>query len=360
MRLLEKFRSKSKVSSVQSRGSSNYAYSAARVKAMKSKLLPKETYPRLMNMKMDEIIRFIEESEYKQDVDELARTYEGIDLIEHALNRNLAVTFTKLINFTEGELNYILTEYLKNYDIWNIKTILRGKYYGASVDEIKESLVAAGQLSYGKLSALAEKDSEDDVIEALQNTPYYTILKEYEKGQLWEIENLLDHMYYSSLFQAIGGAKVSDRRLFMKCIRTEIDIKNITMLLRLKKYGTIDAEKSADLMIAGGLELELAEVEKLLSLSFEELLQSLEKYSYWNAISDIADSNIDSLTDLETQLSKYSLQTAGSFSHEYPLSIAPLMDYILNKKNEISNLRIIIRGKASNLSEELIKNQLVI
>lgn len=348
------------VSPVQSRGSSNYAYSVARVRAMKSKLLPKETYARLVNMKIDEIIRFIEESEYKQDVDELARTYDGIDLIEHALNKNLASTFTKIINFTNGELNYILTEYLKDYDIWNIKAILRGKYYGAPVDEIKESLVAAGQLSYGKLSALAEKDSEDDVIEALQNTQYYIILKEYEKGQLWKIENLLDHMYYSSLFQTLGSTKISDRRLFMKFIRTEIDIKNITLLMRLKKYGTIDAEKSADLMIAGGLELGLAEIEKLLPLSFEELLQSLEKYSYWNAIADIADPNIDSLTDLETQLTKYSLRTAGSFSHEYPLSIAPIMDYILNKKNEIRNLRIIVRGKASNLSEELIKNQLVI
>lgn len=313
-----------------------------------------------MNMKIDEITRFIEESEYKQDVDELARTYEGIDLIEHALNKNLAVTFSKLINFTEGELNYMLVEYLKNYDMWNIKTILRGKCYGAPIDEIKESLVAAGQLSYGRLSALAEKDSEADVIEALQNTPYYPILREYEKGKLSEIENLLDHMYYSGLFQAIGGAKVSDRRLFMKFIRTEIDIKNITMLLRLKKYGVIDAEEISDLILTGGLELDIEEMEKLFPLSFEELLQSIEKYSYWDAISDIAESDMDSLINLETRLTKYSLQTAGSFSHEYPLSIAPIMDYILNKKNEVNNLRIIIRGKAANLNEDIITNQLVI
>ncbi|KXS46890.1 MAG: V-type H+-transporting ATPase subunit C, partial [Methanohalophilus sp. T328-1] len=78
---------------------------------MKSNLLPKETYPRLINMDLDEITRFIEETRYKQDVDELARKFIGVDLIEHALNRNLAVTFSKLIDISEGELNYLITEY---------------------------------------------------------------------------------------------------------------------------------------------------------------------------------------------------------------------------------------------------------
>jgi V/A-type H+-transporting ATPase subunit C len=108
MRLLQKFRGKSSPKQGGS-GGSNYAYVTARVRAMKSNLLPKETYPRLMNMGIDEITRFIEESQYKQDVDELARVYDGVDLFEHALNRNLAVTFTKLISISEGELNFLIS-----------------------------------------------------------------------------------------------------------------------------------------------------------------------------------------------------------------------------------------------------------
>ncbi|WP_445474690.1 V-type ATP synthase subunit C [Methanococcoides methylutens] len=357
MRLLQKFKKKS--SPTHSGSGSNYAYVTARVRAMKSNLLPKETYPRLMNMGVDEITRFIEESQYKQDVDELARVYDGVDLFEHALNRNLGVTFTKIINISEGELNYLISEYLRKYDIWSIKTILRGKYCNASLEEINDNLVAAGQLSYTFLSSLAEKESYESVIDALSGTDYYPILKGYDGTNLSAIENQLDKEYYNGMFQAIGKPGSNDRKLFSKFIRTEIDIKNLSTLFRLKKAG-VSEDEIADLILDGGLHLSMKEIEKLLPLPFNEFINSLEKYPYWEDISGIVNAEMDSLVDLEAQLTRHSIRSAASFSHMYPLSIVPIMDYVLNKKNEVNNLRIILRGKAANLDEEIIRNQLVI
>ncbi|WP_129598825.1 V-type ATP synthase subunit C [Methanohalophilus profundi] len=357
MRLFQKLRRKG--SAAASSGSSNYAYVTARVRAMKSNLLPKETYSRLMNMDLDEITRFIGETQYKQDVDELARKFEGVDLIEHALNRNLAVTFSKLIDISEGELNYLITEYLKNYDIWDIKTILRGKYYNATLEEIKDNLVSAGQFKYNFLSEIAEKESYEQVIDALSNTDYYPILMNYDGTNLPDIENQLDKLYYQRLFNAIGSPKSSDSKLFSKLIRTEIDIKNIKTMFRMKKEGVEDGELE-DLVLDGGLRLSLKEINKMVPLPFADFINSLEKYPYWEAMSDLVNPEMESLVDLETSLTKYSIKSAASFSHEYPLSIVPIMDYMISKKNEVSNLRIITRGKAVNLDDEIIRNQLVI
>ncbi len=357
MRLLQKFKNKGKSS--QYKGTSNYAYLATRVRAMKSKLVPKETYPRLMNMGISEITRFIQETEYKREIDELARTYSGVDLIEHGLNRNLAETFTKLIKISEGEPKHLITEYLRNYDVWNIKTLLRGKYYNASADEIKEALVSAGQLSYTFLSELAGKQSYSEVISVLESTVYYPILKEYDGTNLSDIENRLDKMYYNGLFNVISESKSKDRKLFAKFIRTEIDIKNIKTLFRLKKAG-VSQDEIVDLIIDGGLELSTNNIQKLLPLSYDDFIQALDQYSFWDSISDAVNSDTDSLINVETQLIKHSLKSASSFSHVYPLSIVPIMDYIISKRNEVNNLRIITRGKAANLSDEIIKNQLVI
>ncbi|HJH30289.1 MAG TPA: ATP synthase A1 subunit C [Methanosarcinaceae archaeon] len=357
MRLLQKFKNKGKSS--QYKGTSNYAYLATRVRAMKSKLVPKETYPRLMNMGISEITRFIQETEYKREIDELARTYSGVDLIEHGLNRNLAETFTKLIKISEGEPNHLITEYLRNYDIWNIKTLLRGKYYNASTDEIKEAFVSAGQLSYTFLSELAGKQSYSEVISVLEGTEYYSILKEYDETNLSDIENRLDKIYYNGLFNVISKSKSKDRKLFAKFIRTEIDIKNIKTLFRLKKAG-VSQDEIVDLIIDGGLELSTNNIQKLLPLSYNDFIQALDQYSFWDSISDAVNSDTDSLINVETQLIKHSLKSASSFSHVYPLSIVPIMDYIISKRNEVNNLRIITRGKAANLSDEIIKNQLVI
>jgi V/A-type H+-transporting ATPase subunit C len=213
---------------------------------MKSKLLPRETYPRLMNMQIAEITRFIQEVEYKEDVDQLARLYEGVDLIEHSLNRNLAVTFTKLLSISEGELNFLISEYLKKYDIWNIKTILRGKHCNASTDDILEAVVTAGRLSYTFSSELAA-NSNMRMSCGMSTTEYYPILKDYNGTNLSEIENRLDKKYYYDLFQAIGNPKSKDRKLFSKFIPTDIDLKNLVTLFRLKKYGITDPS-TADLL----------------------------------------------------------------------------------------------------------------
>lgn len=359
MRLLQRLKRGDDSKLSRPKGHSNYAYTTARVHAMKSKLLPKETYPRLLNMQIDEITRFVGELEYKEDVDELARSYEGVDLIEHALNRNLAVTFTKLLNISEGEVNFLIFQYLQKYDIWNIKTILRGKHCNASTEEILEAIVAAGRLTYTFLSELSAKPTTEDVIASLSQSEYYSILKDYDGKDLSDIENRLDMKYYEDLFRAIGEPKSKDRKLYSEFVRTEIDLKNLTTLFRLKKYGLTSPEM-LNLMINGGLKLKFKEIEKMMPLSFEEFVAELANTPYWDDISDCCSPNMDSFVDLEAKLKKLRLKSSVSFSHLYPLSIVMIMDYILGKQNEVNNLRMIIRGKAVGLSDEEIKNQLVI
>ncbi|WP_406659751.1 V-type ATP synthase subunit C [Methanolobus sp. ZRKC3] len=357
MQLLQKL--KRDFSGSRKKGSSNYAYTATRVRAMKTHLFPKETYPRLMNMDINEMTRFIEESKYKDAIDEMARSFEGVDLIEHALNRNLAVSFTKLINISEGELNVLITEHLKEYDIWNIKTILRGKYCNASAEEIIEAIVAAGSLHYVFLSGLAAKDTYEEVVSELEDSEYYPILSQYNGENLSDIENQLDKKYYADMFNVIGYSKSKDRKLFANFIRIGIDTKNLMTLFRLKKSGMTDPELM-DLMIDGGLRMDLSDIERMLALSFEEFIAELEKYPYWDDIADVVSPEMDSLIGVESRLKKHRLESATSSSHFYPLSIVPIMDYMLSKKNEVNNLRIIIRGKAANLGDDLIREQLVI
>ena len=348
MRLLERLWGKkpSRKSDKKKTGSSNYAYAVTRVRAMKSKLLPKESYPRLLNMGIDEITRFIQESEYKNDVDELAMKYSGGDLAEHALNRNLALTYDKLVRITSGELNYLVVAYLRRYDIWNIKTLLRGKLYNASVEDILESLIAAGEFTYTSMSELAAKATYQEVIEALKNTEYYPLLQKFDGTNLAHIENELDKIYYSSLFEAIGTPKSKDRKLFAKVVKLEVDVKNLSNLFRLKKAGVEQLDEIMPLMIEGGLELK---PEKLAPLPYEEFVNELQKTQYWDAISGVTDPDTASLTPLESRLTRYYLESSTILSHVSPISIVPIMDYIIHKNNEVTNLRIIFRGKEAGL-----------
>lgn len=330
-----------------------YAYIVARVRAMKSKLIPKEMYPKFLNMDIPEITRFIGESEYKKDVDELGKKYKGTDLFEHALNQNLALTYRKLIEISQNEANYIITEYLSFWDIWNIKTILRGKFSGASEEEILEDVVSAGQLKYRDITEIVKIGTVEGVIAALAKTPYYAVLQGY-KGDLAEIENALDKKYYAKRLES--GADAGNE-FFLKFLRTEIDLKNLKILFRMKRAG-MERDDILKLLIPGGIELKETDLSRLVSLTFPEFVRALEDYSYWSAIADIS-TELTSLINIETRLDKYGVVYASRISYYYPLSILPILDYILSKKIEVDNLRIIVRGKETKLPEEIIKSYLV-
>lgn len=330
-----------------------YAYIVARVRAMKSKLIPKEMYPKLLNMEIPEITRMIGESEYKNDVDELAKKYSGTDLFEHALNQNLALTYRKLIEVSQDEANFLITEYLRSWDIWNIKTIIRGKFSGASEAEILEDVVSAGHLRYRDLTEIVKIGTIEGIIAALSRTPYYPALVGF-KGDLSETENNLDRLYYSNLIEAVSSTK---NKLFLKFLRTEIDLKNLKMLFRMKRAG-LERDDILKILIPGGMELKSADLNRLASAPLNDFVRSIEEYSYWKAISDIGN-DMTSLFNIETRLDKYGVLYATSISYYYPLSILPVLDYILSKKIEVDNLRMIVRGKETSLPEETIKAHLV-
>jgi V/A-type H+-transporting ATPase subunit C len=330
-----------------------YAYIVARVRAMKGKLISKDMYPKFINMEIPEITRFIEESEYKKDVDELGKKYKGIDLFEHALNQNLALTYRKLMEVSPDETNYLITEYLRYWDIWNIKSIIRGKFSGASEEEILEYVVSAGQLRYRDLTELIKIQTVEGVIAALAKTPYYPALVGY-KGVLADIENNLDKLYYSRL---VTAGITSKDKYFSKFLKTEIDLKNLKILFRMKRAG-LEREEILKLLIPGGIELKGSDLARLASLSFLEFVRALEEYSYWEAIRDISN-DLNSLTNIEIRLDKYGILYATRISYYYPLSILPVLDYIVSKKIEVDNLRMIVRGKETKLSEDTIKAHLV-
>lgn len=330
-----------------------YAYIVARVRAMKSKLIPKEMYPKFLNMEIPEITRFIGETEYKKDVDELGKKYRGTDLFEHALNQNLALTYRKLLEVSQNEAKFLITEYLRSWDIWNIKTIIRGKFSGASEEEILEDVVSAGQLRYRDLSEIVKIATVEGVIAAFAKTPFYPALEGY-KGVLADIENALDRMYYSNLIRAVSA---TGNKLFLKFLRTEIDLKNLKILFRVKRAG-MERDEILKLLIPGGMELKEADLARLAAMPLSEFVRTLEDYSYWKAISDVA-GDLASLINIETRLDKYGLVYASQISYYYPLSILPVLDYILSKKIEVDNLRIIVRGKETMLPEETIKAHMV-
>jgi len=335
-----------------------YAYGTARVHAMKVKLFPNETYSKLLVMALPEITRFIEESEYKAEVDELARTYSGIDLVEFATHLNLARTLTKLMEMTMGEPHDLIVEYLRRWDIWNIKTILRGKTYGASDEEIMRILVPSGELSREYLQTLVRKRSVEEVIAALKGTIYHDLIKDIDYAQSpMKVEDELDKFYYARMVNFVS--RIGGSSLYLTVIRMEIDVANLKTLFRLKNAG-ISGSRILEYVIPRGLDVSDKEIEKMADAPFDEFLALLSKYRYWSAISDIVTDRMESLSKIELRLDKYLNEHVWKISTYHPLTVLPMLGYMLSKDAEVDNIQAIVRGKEAGLSQEIIKAHLVL
>src|SRR5688572_28547165 len=152
---------------------SNYAYANARVRVRRGKLLPRDTYQKLLKMDIPEITRFIEATEYGRVINELATKFRGIDLLENALNVNEERNYAEVKKFTSGEVGDLVRRYLERFDYWNMKTLLRARFFGATPEELTRELLMETREDFDFYNQLitAEGTGLKGTVEALSSYP---------------------------------------------------------------------------------------------------------------------------------------------------------------------------------------------
>ena len=148
----------------------------------------------------------------------------------------------------------------------------------------------------------------------------------------------------------------------MLYIRREIDETNLMTLLKLKLEG-LSTDKIVGFFIDGGDEFNKVEFVRLAAVEGpEQLAEELSRFSFYEDIKDELEKmkQTKSATGVSLAMKRHTLKKAETFSHLYPLSILPIIDYLIRKKNEVDNIRIIARSKESGLDPELIKKLLVV
>jgi len=343
-------------------GSSNPEYVNARVRSRRAKLFSDEDYRKLVRMGPSEIARFMEESEYETEINALGSRHSGVDLIEYALNRNLAKQFDDILRWADGRLYEFVVRYLRKFDAWNIKTIVRGIYADVDRQSIEDDLIRAGEFDERRLSQLLDAGSIEEVVSRLDDTifgdPLADAYTDYEETDvLVPIENAVDRAFYENLLSGLSFDEASiDYREFLQA---EIDFRNARNALRLARSGA-DIDPS-EYFIEGGTLFSAAEIGSLAS-NTDELINRIRESPYGDQLSTALDDleRAESLIGFERALEAALLEYSRNLGTVHPLSVAPVVSYILAKEREVDNIRAIARGREADLSEEQIEEELVI
>ncbi|MGQ4556723.1 V-type ATP synthase subunit C [Halobellus sp. GM3] len=343
-------------------GGSNPEYVTARVRARRSALYGDEEYRKLIRMGPAEIARFMEESDYEAEINALGSRHSGVDLIEYALNRNLAKQFEDLLRWADGRLYDLIARYLRKFDAWNVKTVIRGRYSEAEREAIEDDLIRAGEFDDQLLDQLLDAPTIEDVVERLSGTIFGPDLAaaydDYEDaGVLVPLENAVDRTYYEHLLEGLVVDEATQQ--YREFLEAEIDFRNARNALRLAQSGAdIDP---ADYYIDGGSLFNASDLATL-AQNRDELVTAIRESKYGDDLSEALDEleSTESLIGFERALEAALLKYTGALGNVFPLSITPIASYILEKEREVDNIRAIARGREAGLSEEQIEQELVI
>ena len=342
-------------SRVASLNKGNYSYVTARVKGKKRNLLTEDTYPKLMKMGPSQIARLLSEATYHKEMVELARTYSGNELVERALNMNLARTYREILDFSTGELKNIIEAYLDWWNVYNIKIIIRSLHHDIPPEEIKEYLLPAGSLDREFLESLIEYETVEEVISVLRKHGYRTpsdgdMENLHEMGYgLRPIEDYYDRSYYAALLESARG-RSKPMGIYRYFIRMNIDVINAQNLMEMM-LEDVEPDKIKTYMLSGGRTFSVEQLGEMAAKKPEEALQDIKE----GLETDLNNIDATSANVISIQLDRYILELSEKRSLIHPLSIIPIIDFIIRKEKETRYIRIIIKGKEHALSEDRIK-----
>lgn len=271
--------------------------------------------------------------------------------IEKALDVNLAETYDLLARIAPKDLKPTFDIMLDQWDIKNIKSILIAKEAKLNEDETDELLVPYGTLK-NDLTKLIEADSVQDIIVALEGTPYAKVLEDAlpdfnENKTLLTLESALDNYYYSRLLVKSADQTDENTRMLHSYVGTQVDIANIKIILRAKADG-LNYDQIKPYVVKQGYELREWKLKEFMeSEDMTSLLSSIESSEYGKVIIDtIPEYNqTGSITVFDEALDGYERKMANNIFKKKPFGVGPIIGFLNKKEIEIKNLKIIARSK---------------
>jgi V/A-type H+/Na+-transporting ATPase subunit C len=352
--------------------SSAYASALGRLKPEFTSFLTKEAYgPLVAARDPTEIAKLLENTPYGVDVQQARATYQGIALVEIAVNRTFVRRNRHAYEASPFAGRGVVGAYLTRWDRQNIELILAAKAQGRPVTETDEHLVSsreipaglyAGVLTLDEYRILLAQPSIEATVAQLVKFGYggavLPLLEQFERTHdIFPVLLALDREYYAQVREAARFFQ-GDEWAVRQLLASEIDVRNALLLLKGKaaelpiddvlarwlEGGTITAAQAPDLYGARGVP-ELAE---RLTDHFPSIAEGNDAFG-----------TDASLTGYEAAVTRDRAVAELKRLKTYPLSLSVIFAFLLLAELERADLRRIAFGKMYDLPADKLEPLLV-
>lgn len=321
----------------------DYLAISARIKAMETTLLTRERMEQVLEAKTDdEALKLLQESGYPQ--------LRGTDptALDAALSAAREESFADLTD-SAPDPRYIDVFRLK-YDYHNIKVLLKSAAVGANPDHM---LADMGRVSVQQLKdALAGNETADlPPMLAAAAAEAKEVLDTTRDPQLSDI--VLDRWSYRDM---LAVAEATGSAFLRGYVQVQIDAANLRALVRTLRMGKNEAFLSGVLFEGGDIP-----ADAILKVSADKGagLKELYEPTRFHEAAECAQESLHggALTEFE-RLCDDAVSDYLSGAQFVPFGEAPLVGYLAARETEYTNLRILLTGRGTGLSPDVIRSRL--
>ncbi len=396
----------------------DYGYLNARLRGMKTCLLSGQEYEKMLTVPgLKELTEVLATTSLKKSLEVALIRYGGLEALEVAAKADFAAACRKVLSISEGEQKKLVAAILRRWDVFNIKTVLRGKHSHTSPVEMLRNVVPAGDLDTLALQEMTAQPGVREVVDLLATwgSPLAEPLVESLEGYTFDkhlvrLELALDRASFAATLREAAGPG-PNARLVRSMARAQIDIANLMAKIRLvlddvdtfvetkeerlarERREREEARRKAmrrprvvkpralsprrkspafrerpplppiqDYFLPGGEETGGDRLVALLrTRTMGDLLAFLEETSFDRFVSaDMRElESIPDLAAFERSLEADLIRRMTSLYRREPIGIAMAISYLWMKHTEFINLRILTRGKEFGIPDHILRSELV-
>ena len=334
-----------------------YAAIHARVRAMYSRMLTSA-----------ELVGLFRAADYETLISLLRRTVYGPYLTgvedkeltprraAYQIKLQMADDYATIIKAAPDHICPLITQYYRNFEVDNLKAVLRGIVTGASWDRIRYVLFPLGSMTVIPAQAMVETGSIANAVELLRHTPYYTTLshamERYTAEQsLFPLEVALDLNYWREIWNAINRLTEQDREHALRIIGSLLDMNNLMWAIRYRVYHHLSEEELINYTLPVGYRVRDSDIRAIAAGA--DIAQVVRRiYPNLTDVEGLLAEPRQGMPLLEAQLQRYVEEQCRAAFIGYPFHIGVPLAYLVLKKMEIQDLTALIEAKASKIPVE--------
>ncbi|MEJ2455437.1 MAG: V-type ATPase subunit [Candidatus Thiodiazotropha sp.] len=327
------------------------AYLRTRVGVFAGRLLSPEDTARYKGMTLNQLGETFDLLPILEEPMELPQKSR---LLEHALLTRIMNEFSVLLRPLSGRTRGLLLYWPRKYELYNLKTLIRGKLNGLGLEEIRDNLHDLPEGIRLPHESLLQAENVLEMLRQLEQGPYAIIARQArhvyeEKNEGFSLDAAIDRLYYTGMMRHLNMANSSDKHGARKLIGVMIDRQNILWLTRYRLVYRFSSSEAYYLLIPSGGQIQRTSLMTLANLdSLEAIIDQLPS-PFREQLT-----NVQNITQVRQRLDQIVGLEMRKLMRHSPDAVMSALGYLIARDIDLRRLYAIIQGKILNLEPDLI------